>query len=78
MKDTVGYFELEELTSGRWKVKNTKTGFEHVTYGSSEEVREQAEAQTEAWERKALSKGKPQRGAAWRKTMTDPSKQKAT
>lgn len=78
MKDTVGCFELEELTSGRWKVKNTKTGFEHVTYGTEDEVRVQAEAQTEAWERKALSKGKPQRGSAWRKSMVDQTKQKAT
>jgi hypothetical protein len=67
--EKIGCFEIEPLTSGRWKVKNIITTFEHVTYGTEEEVREQAQLQTEAWERKTGPKGKPQRGSAWRSTM---------
>lgn len=60
----VGNFEIEELTSGRWRVKNLRNGYEHVTYGTSDEVSSQAQLQTEAWERKDA--GKKRIGSAWR------------
>ena len=69
VKQRIGCFEVEELTSGRWKVVNTLNGYQHVTYGTEEEVREQAKIQTEAWERKAAG-NKGQKGSAWRNRMT--------
>lgn len=67
-KFEVGCFEIEETRPGRWRLRNTRTTFEHVTFGTEAEVREQALLQSEAWERKfaALNKAKGQRGSAWR------------
>lgn len=66
---TIGCFEVEEVSPGRWKVKNTRTTFEHVTYGTETEVREILTKQSAEWERKfaGLDTKKPKvRGSAWR------------
>lgn len=64
----MGCFEIEETRPGRWKLRNTRTTFEHTSFGTEAEVREQAVLQSEAWERKfaSLEKTKGQRGSAWR------------
>ena len=64
----IGCFEVEELTPGRWKVRNKLTSHEHVTYGTIAELRPLLEKQTKAWEAKYAPK-KGANGAAWRNTM---------
>jgi hypothetical protein len=65
----IGCFEVTPLEPGRWRVKNTLTGHEHVTYGTPKELKVQLTQQTEAWERKLKTDGamKGVKGAAWRK-----------
>lgn len=67
----VGCFELELLSggetlsvAGRWRCTNNVTGISHVTYGTQQEVEEQARQQTEAWDRK--KSGIKPLGSAWR------------
>jgi hypothetical protein len=44
---------------------NLNTTVAHVTYGTQQEVEEQARLQTEAWVRK-MTPGKKPLGSAWR------------
>lgn len=60
---------LTALGSGRWRAVNTFTGHTWVTYGTEEEVFEQARLQSVIWAQKKYEKDnkiKPKRGAAWR------------
>jgi hypothetical protein len=64
----IGCFEVELLSRGRWRVRNTLTTYEHVTYGTEEEIREVLEQQSVAWKKRfaggegGLTKGRFQRG----------------
>lgn len=62
----VGIFDLEPLTPGRWRVMNTTTRIEHVTYGTEEEVTKMLTIQSEAWQRK-LAPG--HHGDGWRRQI---------
>jgi hypothetical protein len=70
---TIGVFAvtLIHVPTGRWKVRNTLTTFEHVTYGSEAEVVKQLEVQSKAWQAKfaPIQKVK-QRGSAWRQKQS--------
>jgi len=67
---TVGVFEVVQLTEFRWRVRNTLTTFEHVTYGPEGEVIELLLAQSKAWKLK-LDKTQPKQvGQAWRRRQT--------
>jgi hypothetical protein len=48
----IGCFEVEKLEEGKWKVVNTLTTYQYVTYGTEEEIRELLEAQTVSWNRR--------------------------
>lgn len=48
----IGIFEVNELSPGRWRAVNTLTTFEHVTYGTVEDVQLVLEKQSEDWERR--------------------------
>lgn len=48
----IGIFDVTELSPGRWKALNTLTTFEHVTYGTVEDVQLVLEKQSEDWERR--------------------------
>lgn len=53
----------------RWRAVNTFTGHIWITYGTEEEVFEQARIQSAIWAQKKMEKDlkiKPKRGAAWR------------
>jgi hypothetical protein len=62
----VGFFELEPLAPGRWRVRNTFTEISHVTYGTKEEVTEVLQQATAAWQRRL---GPQKRGNKWRENM---------
>jgi hypothetical protein len=74
----IGCFEVTKVSEGKWKCKNTFTGFEHRTYGTEEEVREQLERQSSQWKARVQPVGPirpPQRGSAWRnKPPIEPKK----
>jgi hypothetical protein len=54
---TVGCFYVRAESPGRWRVFNRLLGFQHVTYGTQEEVDAQLELQTKSWERKFADNG---------------------
>lgn len=49
MKIEHGCFKAEELSPGRWRVVNTLTTFEYVTYGEADDVRATLERQSTYW-----------------------------
>lgn len=51
----IGVFEVEQLSTLRWRCTNALTQIAHVTYGSEAEVREQLEVQTVAWRKRAAT-----------------------
>lgn len=75
----VGIFDIkaDPESIGKWRITNTVTTFEHRTYGTWEEVEEQAKVQSEAWEKrlkdskgKFQTKGKFQQGGPIKKPET--------
>lgn len=73
MTFTIGCFEVRLLNPGRWQVKNLLTTFEHVTYGTEQEVCELLTKQTKDWERRYSTK----KGTPWRETNRSPIVPKA-
>ena len=70
----IGCFVINELSPGRWKVVNTLTQVEHVTYGTLDELESLLQQQTRAWQARLKVgpvTGKVDTGVswAWRKTM---------
>jgi hypothetical protein len=63
---TVGIFEVQGLSTKRWRVTNLRFGYKYVTYGPWDEVKDLLLAQTKAWDRRLGKKG---HGDAWRGTM---------
>jgi hypothetical protein len=57
-------FFIKELSLGRWLLTNSITEVSHVTYGTEEEVLEQAQRQSILWEARTKNK----RGSPWKKT----------
>jgi hypothetical protein len=53
----VGCFYVRPESPGRWRVFNRLLGHQHVTYGTLDEVTEQLELQTRAWERRYANSG---------------------
>lgn len=53
----IGCFEVTELSPGRWRVVNTLTTFEYVTYGSEDDVRAGLENQSAQWEKRFAEMG---------------------
>lgn len=64
----VGCFYVRPEGSGRWRAFNRLLGHQHVTYGTFDEVAEQLELQTTAWERKYADTGGFNKWS-WRKHM---------
>lgn len=63
----VGCFEITEVSQGRWKVKNTLTDIEHVTYGTEEEVRAELSKQSDRWKVKFSETKTPRlQNVAWK------------
>jgi hypothetical protein len=57
MPQRIGIFDIEPLSPGKWQVTNTLTDVSHRTYGSWQEVEEQAREQTKAWKRRVTENG---------------------
>ena len=71
LRESIGCFEIEQLSAGRWRVTNIHTMHAHVTYGTKQEVYEQLEIQTKAWEQRLSStKGARMHNSSWRTQRT--------
>ena len=55
----IGCFEVTALPGQRWRVVNTLTTFEHVTFGSEDDVRMQLETQSALWEKRFAESSTP-------------------
>lgn len=74
----IGCFQVTEVLSGKWRVKNTLTGIEHHCFGTEAEVVEQLTKQAELWKQKFDERdrksAKKKRGNGFRDRMNGEAK----